>query len=282
MKIYFLVLLIIISFISCNQNSDYIANYQAESSLKTAEEYIDGSDDEMSASSKTEKYKENIPVVEAKIIKTGNVSIKVDNYTEEIKNIKNIISKFNGRIISEKENSYSYGISNDIQISIKNNLFDSLINTITKNQNVLSKEITAQDVTEEYIDVTSRIESKKLIRDRYKDLLKQAKTINEILNVEDKLRVIQEEIEAKQGRLNYLKIKTKYSTINLTVTQEDSNIYEPDFFSKIAKGFESGWNGLKIFFLILIYLWPLWLILVGIFIWLKYYLKKRKARKLKK
>jgi len=223
---------------------------------------------------------DNIPEIKPKIIKTGTITINVDDYSKSIKNVKSIIKKFNGKIISENENSYSYGISNNIQISINNNLFDSLINSLTKDQNVLSKEISAQDVTEEYIDVTSRIKSKKLIRDRYTDLLKQARNINEILKVENNLRVIQEEIEAKQGRLNYLNIKTKYSTINLTISQEDSNIYEPSFFSKIAKGFESGWNGLKIFFLILIYLWPLWLILGGIYLWLKRFIKKRKIKKL--
>jgi len=274
--------LVLLLFIRCNNIKNGSPNMFVEEKTKaldgaSSQYYESGLDENIPADENISS--EEIPIEKAKIIKTANITIKVDNYSKSIIEIKNKIKNFKAKIINENENSYYYGISNNLQISVKNILFDSLVSVLTKDKNVLSKEISAQDVTEEFIDVKARIKSKELVRDKYSDLLKQAKSINDILKISEKLRVIQEEIEAKQGRLAYLKNKTNYSTINLTVKQEDSNIYEPSFSSKIAKGFKSGWDGLKVFFLILIYLWPLWLILTAVFLWIRHYLKKGKLRK---
>lgn len=282
MKLNYFLLMLLLTYtaISCSNNKSYNQDIvSSEINEDEAAVYTKKSYDQYDKPTSTTSYNENIPVATAKIIKTGNVKIKVDDYLESIKLTKQIINKYNASIISENENSYYYGITNFLQIKVKSNLFDSLLTALTKDNNVLSKEVSAQDVTEEYIDTESRIKSKKQVRDKYSEILSQARTIGDIVIVEDKLRVIQEEIEAKEGRLNYLKKQTNFSTINLTISQEDSNVYEPSFLSKIGKGFESGWDGLKWFFIIIIYLWPLWLIITGVLIWLKHYLKKRKAKK---
>ncbi len=267
---------LLLAFISCS--SDSIYSPQAKEMEKSANAtYLDESDDRAAVSST--EYSEDIPEPEAKIIKTGDIKIEVEDYTVSIKEIKAIISKFNGTIMSENESSYSYGIENYLTIQVKSNLFDSLLNCITFQQKVISKDVSAQDVTEEFVDIVTRLKSKKEVRDRYSDLLKQARTINEIVTVEEQLRRIQEEIEAKEGRLKYLNSRTKFSTINLTVYQYDSNLYEPGFFSKIGKALSGGWNGFKWFIIGILYIWPFWLIVAAVLIWLRCYLRKRKAKK---
>ncbi len=288
-KIIFLSLIIsTFIFIKCSGNSgDYLPpdnEYYAEKSYSQDPAY--DTDDEINDNtnkSKQSNSEETFDIKE-KIIKTANITIKVDNYDKYINDAKNIIKKFKAKIINENETSYYYEISNTIEIQVNYNLFDSLIQSLIKNKNVLSKEISAQDVTKEYIDVTARLKSKKLVRDKYSELLKKAKNIKEILEIQDKLQEIQEEIEVKQGELAYLNNKTKYSTINLTIKQENNNteIYQPKFSSKIAKSFKSGWEGLKDILLGIIFLWPFWLILTIIYLLIRYFLKKRKAKKLNK
>ena len=54
------------------------------------------------------------------------------------------------------------------------------------------------------VDTRSRLEAKKQVRLRYLDFLKEAKNVEEILNVQSQINGIQEDIEAASGRLDYL------------------------------------------------------------------------------
>ncbi|MCD6367193.1 MAG: DUF4349 domain-containing protein [Bacteroidales bacterium] len=274
-----IILLLFFAFVGCSSNSDYYAEKDSMTAAKSAanDAYIEESVDE--AGNPSSEYSEDIPEPEAKVIKTGNVKIEVEDYTAALKKIKATIAKYHGTIMNENESSYSYGIENNLTIRMKSNLFDTLLNQITDGQKVVSKDISAQDVTEEFVDIQTRLKSKKGVRDRYSELLKQAKTINEIVTVEEQLRRIQEEIEAKEGRLKYLTNRTQFSTINLTIDQYDSNLYEPGFFSKTGEALGGGWDGFKWFIIGMLYVWPFWLIVAAFLIWLRYYLKKRKARK---
>ncbi len=272
-KSFFLIVaFLLFAFISCSNDSKYSQKAEA-----IEEAYVESSPEKAEADNAA--YTEDIPEPEAKIIKIGNIKIETENYVETTKHIKTIVAKFQGTIMNENESSYSYGTENFLTIRVKSELFDSLLDKIIFQQKVTSKEISAQDVTEEYVDIQTRLKSKKEVRDRYTTLLNQAQSINEIVTVEEQLRHIQEEIEAKEGRLKYLNSRTQFSIINLTIYQYDSNLYEPGFFSKIGDAISGGWSGFKWFIIGILYIWPFWLIVAAFLIWLRHYLKKRRAKK---
>jgi hypothetical protein len=115
--------------------------------------------------------------------------------------------------------------------------------------------------------------------------MKKARTINEILEVQQYLRTIREEIESYEGRLKYLSDKVTYSTVNLTF-YEKSNVVQIEpgrsFGSRFVEALDWGWKGLVSFFLGLIYIWPLLLITIA-GLWLMIRLIKRaKKRKLQR
>ena len=85
-----------------------------------------------------------------------------------------------------------------------------------------------------------------------------------MLEIERELAQIREEIEAKQGRLKYLQSQVSLSTLEIEfykdeVTTQVTNSYG----SKMVNALKSGWNGVSVFFLGLLHLWP-FLILLGI------------------
>ena len=132
------------------------------------------------------------------------------------------------------------------------------------------------------MDVQSRMEAKKQVRKRYLDLMNQAKTMEEILNVQSAVNSIQEEIEVAAGRSNYLQSASRMSTIQLRYFEQlrdeqpeqkdDQNLFK----HKIAQAFYTGWRLLADICILLAYLWPVWLLLgTGIFI---YQRKKAKQR----
>ena len=128
------------------------------------------------------------------------------------------------------------------------------------------KDISTKDVTEEYIDVKTRIETKKRYEARYIDFMSKANNVEELMLVENDLRRLREEIEAKEGRLRVLDDQITWSTVYLNIRQEKERKIElaevPGFFSQMGAGFSSGWQGILDFIVHLSYVWP-WLLLLG-------------------
>ena len=66
------------------------------------------------------------------------------------------------------------------------------------------KNISAKDVTEEYVDLKIRVGNKLAVLAQYKVILQKAISIEEILEVNEKIRRLEEEIESKKGRIRFL------------------------------------------------------------------------------
>lgn len=229
----------------------------------------------------TKKQKKEL---DKKIIKRAQIGFEVSNYGEEINRIKTLVSKYQGYISSENEESSNYRVGNSLTIRIPAQGLDKFIDELTTGPEKLDyKRVTAQDVTEEYVDIRARLKTKREVEARYSEILKKAKTIEEILRVENQLRAIREEIEAKEGRLKYLENLVGMSTVDLEVYQKLEYKYIPEkgksFWARMAKSLDQGWKGLLSFIVGFTNLWPFWLILVGVFFIARRALRKLKARK---
>src|SRR5699024_6000993 len=83
-----------------------------------------------------------------------------------------------------------------------------------------SQNISGQDVTEEYVDLESRLKAKKAVEKRLLHLMEEAKSTKDLLQVSERLAQVQEEIEQLKGRMNYLDHRTVYATVTIHATQE--------------------------------------------------------------
>ena len=94
-----------------------------------------------------------------------------------------------------------------------------------------------------------------------------------MLDVEDKINEIQEEIEAVQGKLNYMKSKVAFSTIVVALYEDLEAVEvvddEPKFFKEVKMALGSGLGIIKAIILGLFYIWPILIIAIGVFVWYK-------------
>ncbi len=216
-----------------------------------------------------------------KIIKSAKVRYKVVAVKAATAGIKSITSKFDGYISDLRFQNNLYSIENRFTIKVPAKHFDMLLDSIgTVAEFIEYEHITTKDVTEEYMDISTRLATKLEVQKRYESILrKKATTVEDILATEEKLRVIQEEIEAAQGRLKYLTNKVSYSTIQIdlyetVIHQEEPKSYSRTFVSKIKEGFSFGWNLVEGIFLGLIYIWPLVILGVLVFFFIRRRVKK--------
>lgn len=213
------------------------------------------------------------PDWDKKIIKTANLNIEVKNYRSFNGSVIDKIRKYGAYIAQEQQSQNDYKIEDVVTIKVPVDQFDNLVNELTAGEEKISeKKITSEDVTTQVVDTKSRLEAKKEVRLRYLDLLRQAKNMEEILNVQHEVNGIQEEIEAASGRIEYLSHASALSTINLTyfqilnATAKDSD--KISFGTKLWSAFRNGWEWVGDLFIGLISIWPLYL--AAFLCWLAY------------
>lgn len=217
-----------------------------------------------------------------KLIKTANITVEASNYTRFDQDIRSTLKKY-GAYIAAEEQLFSED-RKQILMTIKVPViyFESLLGHVgTDSNRIVQKNISTEDVTADMYDSRSRIEARKKIRDRYVQLLQQAKKMDDVLKVEQEINAIQEELESAAGRLNYLSHQTSYSTIHLTYYSLLTAIPETQkpnaIWPRIKEGLADGGNILLEIILFGIRLWPL--ILIGLLIG---FLWKRKLQTVKK
>ncbi len=205
---------------------------------------------------------------QSKIIKEGYIFIEVKDYPLAVEQARQALKRWKGYILKENEQTTDYQVQDELVMRVPAASFDSLVNDVIKLAwKVTNKSIEAKDVTEEYVDIEARLRSKREVEKRYIDLLKEAKNVDDILKVEEQLRVIREEIEAREGRLKYLQNQSDYSTLNLTITKKLSTRTSIDFFFRIGEALKGGWRGLLGFIIAFVYIWP-FVLIIGITLYL--------------
>ena len=225
-------------------------------------------------------------VIKKKIIKDGRLGMDVKNLSASKTNIDTIVRNLGGYYDNESLSNNDYATAYDLKIRIPSDKFEILIEKIESGEGEVSyKEIDARDVTEEFIDLETRLGNKQKYLTRYQELLRNAKNIKEILDIEEKIRVLEEEIESTTGRLKYLNDQVNYSTLELNISQKKAFKYTPpfrqNFFEKLKQSLSRGWYGFVDFFFFLLSNWAI-LILLSVLIWLwMKYRKRRKSRKQK-
>jgi hypothetical protein len=223
------------------------------------------------------------PDWDKKIIKTASVNLEVKDYNSFYTSLREKVRNMGGYIAQEEQSQSDYKIENTMAIKVPVDQFDNAVAQFTNNVvKINEKKITSQDVTTEVVDTKSRMEAKKHVRQRYMDLLGQAKNMEEILNVQSEINGIQEEIESATGRIEYLTHSSALSTINLTYYQvlnssakETDNAKEPSFGNKLKVALKTGWEIISNLFIAIVTIWPL--LLASFFAFILY--KKLKVQK---
>ena len=97
--------------------------------------------------------------------------------------------------------------------------FDATIDALNNLGKVQSEHITGQDVSAQYVDLQARLANEEAQRDAMLALLAQAKTVNDIITVQNQLGQITQQIEQLKGQIQYLDHNTAFSTIAVTLVE---------------------------------------------------------------
>lgn len=205
-----------------------------------------------------------------KIVKHAQLSLEVNNYQQYSTRLHSLLKQYGAYIAQEEQHQLSYRLENEVAIRVPAVQFEQLLQGLSADSTTLwEKKITTEDVTGEIVDIKARMEARKQVREQYLSLLKQAKSMKDILDIQNEINGIQEEIEAAAGRMAYLQHDVAYSTIRLTYYQQlASTRDEPGLLQQLRDAFAAGTTGMVTLLLLLVQVWPLWLAgATGIWLW---------------
>jgi hypothetical protein len=198
-----------------------------------------------------------------KIIKTADINVEVKSFRTFADRLRRNVKRSGGYIAQEQQTQYLSKVENTVTIKVPVDQFEDLMQGLTSDSDRLEeKKISSEDVTAEMVDTRSRLETKKEVRERYLELLRQAKNMKDILAVQEVINDIQEDMDAAAGRIAYLGHSAAFSTINLKFYQvlDATAMNDPTFWHKLKDSVDEGWNWTKSLLLGLASIWPLFLL----------------------
>lgn len=210
-----------------------------------------------------------------KIIKNGDLEIQVGDIKKAHQLVNEIVKNNNAYIQTERFNNTDIAEKQFFTIRVPHKNFDALINSFSNGiGSVLSKNIASDDVTEEYTDVSIKLDNKKIYLEKYRDMLRSAKTTKDMLEIQENIRELEDEIDVSEGRLRFIDDRVNYSTLELMLYKEkvrSSATSKIGFGSRFGDSITEGWNSFIAFFLGIISFWPfLLLIPIVVFVWKKW------------
>jgi len=170
-----------------------------------------------------------VPRIETKTIKTGSLTIEIKKGTFNSYYSKVVlIAEGVGGFVSDSRSDSNGGriTGGTVTVRVPNDSFSRVLTEFKKIGKVKSIGEQAQDVTEEYVDLESRLNNLRAQEAVYLRLMAKAQTIEESIAVQRELSVIQEQIEQLLGRKNYLDNHVQFSTVQVTLLEPGAAVSE--------------------------------------------------------
>ncbi|MEP6835319.1 MAG: DUF4349 domain-containing protein, partial [Gemmatimonas sp.] len=162
------------------------------------------------------------------VIRNGAASIEVDSLDAAIAAVQRLAAGLGGYIGNTSQTTGSYAIrSAELELKIPAARYEAAISGLTPIGKVESQTSTAEDVGEEFVDVTARQNNAHKLEERLITLLAtRTGKLEDVLAVERELARVREEIERYEGRLRYLKSHVATSTLVITVHEKKPVVTE--------------------------------------------------------
>ncbi|MBT2683561.1 DUF4349 domain-containing protein [Bacillus sp. ISL-37] len=183
------------------------------------------------------------------VIYNAEMDIRVDNFEKARNALEQKAKAYNGYIVQSNSNRYDgEQQSGTMTFRIPQEHFNAFLNDAEGlSVQVNNRHVSGQDVTEEYVDLESRLKSKKAVEERLLDFMKQAQKTEDLLKISSDLADVQEQIEQIAGRKKFLENQTALSTVTITLQENEVPVPKIDndslnTWQKIKKQFADNIN----------------------------------------
>ncbi len=152
-----------------------------------------------------------------KMVRTASMDLLVQSPKEVSEKIRLLALQAGGFLTSSETYGGENASSASLTIRVPVDRFDQIRAQISKfGLRVESEKLETQDVTKQYVDLSARLRNFRAQEVQYLGILKQAKTVKDIVDVSDKLNEVRGQIEQQQAEFDAL--SKQVATVALTIT----------------------------------------------------------------
>lgn len=152
------------------------------------------------------------------IIKDGRITIVAEDTAAAVEQVTQMTIDLGGYIINQRlfDDGRGY-LRATMRLAVPVDRFEEAMRFLRTLGEVVDEAASGTDVTEEFVDLNARLTNLRATRDRLRSFLDQAENVSETLAVNEELKKVEEEIAVIQGRINFLRDRAAFSTIDLTL-----------------------------------------------------------------
>jgi hypothetical protein len=219
------------------------------------------------------------PADARKVIETAQVTLETRDLPSVEAKISALLESKNGKIdvsnVSVDSNGHRNG---NYTLRVPQGQLQPFVKEIAAIPDVIVRQrnISAQDVTEEFIDINARLENMQRHETRLREILAKANTVDEILKVEKELAAVRTQIESVTARLKTMTSRIEMSTVNLRIS-EVTLATESNYGGKIMRVVRDsivGAGDVVLYLIAFVIIASPLVLIIGIGIW--YYRRKKK------
>jgi hypothetical protein len=152
------------------------------------------------------------------VIKTADISLQVESVREAEAAVRAKVQALGGYVVRAENSGSDGNLTAQITFRVPVQRFDEALAGVQGlAKKVLSRTVSGDDVTEQFVDLQSRLRNLEATRDRLLTFLEKAATVEEALKVNESLSQVQGEVEQVRGRMEYLKQSAALSTVTVAL-----------------------------------------------------------------
>jgi hypothetical protein len=164
----------------------------------------------------------NYSSVERLIIRNGSLGVVVSDTEVALDEVNELVAELGGYIVESNVRQYQEGLQASVMLRVPAESFDVALERIRElATEVRYENVSGQDVTEDYVDLQSRLRYLEATEARLLEFLEEAEDTESALAVYEQLQSIQADIEHVKGRMQYLEQSAAMATINLEITPDE-------------------------------------------------------------
>ncbi|GIJ51119.1 lipoprotein [Virgisporangium aliadipatigenens] len=227
---------------------------------------------------------EQLPDSERSIVYKGTLNVQVSDVDSKATEAVSLVRAAGGFVGADRRNKDQIVSTANLTLRVPRDRFAEVLDRLAKLGTETNRDVSAEDVTAQVVDLNSRIATQTASVERVRALLARAESIGEIVTLEAEVAKREAELESLKAKLNKLADLTALSTITLMLRgpEPDPSITANNgFLAGLKGGWEAFTGSLTVLTTVLGALLP-FVVGLGLPIWLVVYLlrRRRDARRL--
>lgn len=231
------------------------------------------------------------------VVRTRSMRLQVKSTADAVDRIRTLVKDHDGVItdlqVATDTDEYVYrydesGIASDmplrgwVTVRVPADKLDAFAEAVAALGTVKSQSEGSEDVTQQHVDLSARLENLKAEEARLREFFDAAKNVTEMLAIEQELSRVRGEIESLDAQIKYLERQAAMATVTIELV-EDKPVVRPEgeswgFLEAITEGVRGAARVLTAAVTVLIASSPIWLVGLVVFFVVRASVRRRKAR----